>query len=136
LPATADPLFSFRVQLETRVRKNHPLRKIKEMIDFDFIYKEVEKTYGKNGNVSVPPPVILKLMLLLILYNVRSERELMDTLPERLDWLWFLGFTIESSIPDHSVLSKARKPSSTSSNGSSCSVLRQNWSTARRSSWT
>ena len=97
------------MQLETRVRKNHPLRKIKELVDFDFIYKEVEKTYGKNGNVSVPPPVILKLMLLLILYNVRSERELMDTLPERLDWLWFLGLTIESPIPDHSVLSKARK---------------------------
>ena len=108
-PPPNDPFFSFNVQLETRVRKDHPLRKIKEMIDFDFIYKEVEKTYGKNGNVSVPPPVILKLMLLLILYNVRSERELMDTLPERLDWLWFLGLTIESPIPDHSVLSKARK---------------------------
>ncbi|MEI9479929.1 MAG: IS1182 family transposase, partial [Deltaproteobacteria bacterium] len=54
--------------LETRVRKDHPLRKIKELVDFDFIYKEVEKTYGKNGNLSVPPPVILKLMLLLILY--------------------------------------------------------------------
>jgi len=108
-PPPNDPLFSFSVQLETRVRKDHPLRKIKELVDFDFIYKEVEKTYGKNGNVSVPPPVILKLMLLLILYNVRSERELMDTLPERLDWLWFLGLTIESSIPDHSVLSKARR---------------------------
>ena len=108
-PPPNDPLFSFNVQLETRVRKDHPLRKIKELVDFDFIYKEVEKTYGKKGNVSVPPPVILKLMLLLILYNVRSERELMETLPERLDWLWFLGFTIESSIPDHSVLSKARK---------------------------
>ena len=47
-------------------------------------------------------------MLLLVLYNVRSERELMDTLPERLDWLWFLGLTIESPIPDHSILSKAR----------------------------
>ena len=35
---------------------------------------------GTKGNVSVPPPVILKLMLLL-LYNVRSERELMETLP-------------------------------------------------------
>ena len=103
-----DPLFSFNVQIESRVRKDHPLRKIKELIDLDFIYKEVEKTYGTNGNVSVPPPVILKLMLLLILYNVRSERELMDTLPERLDWLWFLGLTIESPIPDHSVLSKAR----------------------------
>jgi transposase len=108
-PPPNDPLFSFYVQLETRVRKDHPLRKIKELIDFDFIYDEVRKTYGEKGNVSVPPPVILKLMLLLILYNVRSERELMETLPERLDWLWFLGFTIESPIPDHSVLSKARK---------------------------
>jgi transposase len=108
-PPPNDPLFSFHVQLETRVRKDHPLRKIKELIDFDFIYKEVEKNYGRKGNVSVPPPVILKLMLLLVLYNVRSERELMDTLPERLDWLWFLGLTIESPIPDHSVLSKARK---------------------------
>lgn len=107
-PPANDPLFSVNVQLETRVRKDHPLRKIKELVDFDFIYKEVEKTYGRNGNLSVPPPVILKLMLLLILYNVRSERELMDTLPERLDWLWFLGLTIESPVPDHSILSKAR----------------------------
>lgn len=108
-PPPNDPLFSFNVQLETRVRKDHPLRRIAELVDFEFIYKEVEKTYGKNGNVSVPPPVILKLMFLLVFYNVRSERELMDTLPERLDWLWFLGLTIESAIPDHSVLSKARK---------------------------
>src|SRR5208283_2118357 len=108
-PPPNDPLFSYNIQLETRVRKDHPLRKIKERVDFDFIYREVEKTYGTNGNVSVPPPVVLKLMLLLILYNVRSERELMETLPERLDWLWFLGYTIESPVPDHSVLSKARK---------------------------
>ena len=60
------------------------MRKIKELIDFDFIYREVEKTYGKKGNVSVPPPVVLKLMLLLVLYNVRSERELMETLPRKV----------------------------------------------------
>ncbi len=47
-------------------------------------------TYGKNGNVSIPPPAVLKLMFLFFFYNVRSERELMETLPERLDWLWFL----------------------------------------------
>ena len=105
-PPPNDPPFSFNIQLETRVRKDHPLRRIAELVDFEFIYKEVEKTYGKNGNVSVPPPVILKLMFLLVSYNVRSERELMETLPERLDWLWFLGLTIESSVPDHSVLSK------------------------------
>ena len=95
--------------LEKRIRANHPLRKIDEVINFDFSYAEVKNKYGENGNVSVPPPVILKLMLLLVLYDVRSERELMDTLPERLDWLWFLGFDLESDIPNHSVLSKARK---------------------------
>jgi len=101
-------LFVTNFNLEKRVREDHILRKIKEKIDFDFAYKEVEDTYGQNGNVSVPPPVILKMMLLLILYNVRSERELMMTIPERLDWLWFLGYDLNHDIPDHSVLSKAR----------------------------
>ena len=101
-------LFVTNFSLEKRVRKDHILRKIKDKIDFNFAYKEVEDTYGQNGNVSVPPPVILKMMLLLILYNVRSERELMMTIPERIDWLWFLGYDLDYDIPDHSVLSKAR----------------------------
>ena len=94
--------------LEQRVRPNHPLRQVRQLVDFDFIYQEVAPTYGANGNVSVPPPVILKLLLLLVFYNVRSERELMATLPERLDWLWFIGLDLDDDIPDHSVLSKAR----------------------------
>jgi len=101
-------MFLYNIYLENRVRKDHPLRKIKEIIDFNFIYKEVEDKYGKNGNVSVPPAIILKLIFLFFFYNVRSERELMETVPERIDWLWFLGYTLESTIPDHSVLSKAR----------------------------
>jgi transposase len=105
---TQHKLFYTDFQLESRIRQNHPLRKIAKTIDFNFAYEAVADCYGKNGNVSVPPPVILKLMLLLIFYNVRSERELISTLPERLDWLWFLGYDLDSSIPDHSVLSKAR----------------------------
>lgn len=101
-------LFYHQVNLGQRVPKDHTLRRIQEKIDFDFVYGEVKGTYGDNGNVSVPPPVILKLMLLLILYNVRSERELMETIPVRLDWLWFLGYDLDSEIPNHSVLSKAR----------------------------
>jgi transposase len=101
-------LFYHQINLEQRVPPNHTLRKIQERIDFEFVYGEVKDTYGDNGNVSIPPPVILKMMLLLVLYNVRSERELMDTLPLRLDWLWFLGYDLDSEIPNHSVLSKAR----------------------------
>ena len=102
-------LFHFGVNLDKRIRSNHPLRKVNELVDFHFVYDEVKSFYGHNGNESVPPPVILKLMLLLVFYNVRSERELMETLPERMDWLWFLGYDLDSTIPNHSVLSKARK---------------------------
>ena len=101
-------LFINGFNLDKRIRKDHILRKISENIDFDFIYKEVEDTYGINGNTSVPPPVILKIMLLFFLYDIRSERELMEIIPERLDWLWFLGYDLEDEIPNHSVLSKAR----------------------------
>jgi transposase len=101
-------LFYTSFNLDKRIRPNHPLRKVAKSIDFDFVSDEVEHLYGYNGNVSVPPPVILKLLVLLMLYNVRSEREMMDTLPERLDWLWFLGYDLDSEIPHHSVLSKAR----------------------------
>lgn len=108
-PEPQENLFIPGFSLDSRMRKNHPLRAIARTIDFEFIYGEVKDKYGNNGNVSVPPVVILKLMLLLVAYNVRSERELMETLPERLDWLWFLGYDLDSAIPDHSVLSKARK---------------------------
>jgi len=107
-PKVQNKLFYTAINLEQRVRKNHILRKVKRNIDFEFIYNEVKDTYGFNGNESVAPPIILKMMLLLIFYNVRSERELVLTIPERIDWLWFLEYDIDDDIPNHSVLSKAR----------------------------
>lgn len=104
-----EKLFYEGFSLEERVRKDHPLRAIKRAVDFDFIYQEVADEYRYNGNVSVPPSIILKLMFLLFFYDVPSERELIATIPERLDWLWFLGYNLDDKAPDHSVLSKARK---------------------------
>jgi len=66
---------SFRVRCLSGTAGPHKPspQEIKELIDFSFMYSEVKEAYGENGNVSVPPPVILKLMLLLVFYNVRSE---------------------------------------------------------------
>lgn len=101
-------LFSYQVDLDRRVRDDHPLRAIRAAVDFSFVRQEVARCYGYNGNESVDPEVILKLMFVLFFDNVKSERELMRMLPERLDYLWFLGFGLDDGIPDHSVLSKAR----------------------------
>jgi transposase len=101
-------LFNYAVNLEKRVRANHPLRKVKEVIDFGFVREEVAHCYGKKGNESVAPEVILKMMFLLFFDDIKSERELMEVIGERLDYLWFLDYGLDEKIPDHSVLSKAR----------------------------
>jgi transposase len=109
LPAeTEQPLFSYCVQLERRIHAGHPLRRLRKVLDLSFVAPAVQHCYGKSGNVSVDPQVIMKMMLLLFYYNIPSERELMEQIPERLDFLWFLGYDLESVIPNHSVLSKAR----------------------------
>jgi transposase len=96
------------VNLEKRVRSNNPLRALKA-IDFGFVRKRVVGFYGKDGHESEDPIVIIKLMLLLFMDNISSERELMRIVAERLDYLWFLEFDLDDEIPNHSVLSKARK---------------------------
>ena len=74
---TQKNLFSYHVDLDKRVRPDHPLRKINATVDFNFVRREVASQYGYNGNVSVDPAVILKMMFLLFLDDVASERELM-----------------------------------------------------------
>jgi len=101
-------LFNYAVNLEKRVRANHPLRQVKALIDFSFAREEVAHCYGRNGNESVPPEAILKMMFLLFFDDIKSERELMEVIGERLDYLWFLDYSLDEKIPDHSVLSKAR----------------------------
>ncbi len=102
-------LFSYSVQLESRIPAQHYLRKIKKALDLSFVRAEVQEVYGYNGNESVDPEVIVKLMALLFLDDISSERELLRMLPYRLDYLWFLDYGLDDAIPDHSVLSKARR---------------------------
>ncbi len=109
-PKKTEPkLFYHGVSLERRMPNDDPLRKIKQLVDFDFIRSQVADSYGTNGNQSVDPAVILKLMFLLFYENVKSERALMRKLPLRMDWLWFCDYDLDEDTPDHSVLSKARK---------------------------
>ena len=105
---TEPKLFYHGLSLERRMPKDDPLRKIKQLVDFNFIRSQVADLYGNNGNLSIDPAVILKLMFLLFYENVKSERALMRKLPLRMDWLWFCDYDLDEDTPDHSVLSKAR----------------------------
>jgi len=106
---TEPKLFYHGVSLNRRLPQDHPLRRIDQLVDFSFIRSKVADLYGTVGNPSVDPAVILKLMFLTYYENVNSERALMSQLPLRLDWLWFCGYDIDDTTPDHSVISKARR---------------------------
>ena len=108
-PSRRQPaLFSYHIDLEHRLGADHLLRKVSATLDLSFVIPTVRHCYGRSGNVSLDPRVIVKLLLLLFLYDIPSERELMEQVRARLDFLWFLGFDLDTEIPDHSVLSKAR----------------------------
>lgn len=95
--------------LGARIPADHLLRKVAQSVDLTFVNDAVEGKYGAVGRQSIPPTRIMKLLLLLVIYNVPSERALFRDLPMRIDWLWFLGYDLSSKLPNHSVLSKARK---------------------------
>jgi hypothetical protein len=105
------PIWSYRVNLDKGVRSDHPLRLINEVLDLSFVRGQVAHTYGRRGNKSVPPEVILRMMLLLFLEDIKSERELMRIIPERLDYLWFLGYGLEFRCVAPSLLLRKRSNS-------------------------
>jgi len=95
--------------LGVRIPKEHLLRQISQSLDLSFVNQAVEDRYGAVGHEAIPPTRIMKFLLLLVLYNVPGERALFRDLPMRIDWLWFLGYDLSSALPNHSILSKARK---------------------------
>lgn len=104
-----EQLFYTAFSLDQRIGPDNRLRQINDAVDFSFVRPAVSHLYGLVGNPSIDPIVLLKLMLISFLENIPGERELMRRLPERLDWLWFCQYDLDSTLPNHSVLSKARR---------------------------
>jgi hypothetical protein len=71
--ARQNELWGEPVNLARRIPADHPLRKLRERVQLDFVREEVAGSYGRKGNVSVDPVVVLKMMLLLF-SRQRAER--------------------------------------------------------------
>jgi transposase len=103
-------MFSY-VSLEERVPQDHPLRRIREMVDgiLRAMVKEFDGLYAKTGRPSVPPERLLRAVLLQIFYSVRSERLLMEQLHYNLLFRWFVGLEMDEPVWNHAVFSKNRE---------------------------
>ncbi|MHC2486673.1 transposase [Sinorhizobium meliloti] len=102
-------LFSY-VDLEDRVRKDHPLRAIRQIVNDALVSLERDfaALYSPIGRPSTAPEKLLRAMLLQAFYSIRSERLLMERLEYDLLFRWFVDLGIDDPAWDHSVFSKNR----------------------------
>lgn len=108
--ATAKQIKLHLVTIESLVPEKHLLRKVERLVDFSFIYREVEECYcHNNGRPSIDPVVIVKYLLIGFLYGIESERRIEQEIQVNMAYRWFLGLDIDEPVPDHSTISYNRK---------------------------
>ena len=103
-------LFSY-VDVERRVRTDHPLRAIRSLVNetLEALTGEFAALYAtRTGRPSIPPEMLLRAMLLQAFYTIRSERQLMERLEFDLLFRWFVGLSADEPAWDHSTFSKNR----------------------------
>jgi transposase len=95
---------------EARVPKTHPLRAIKRMADgaLASLSPVFDRMYAQGGRPSIPPERLLKSMLLIALYSVRSERHFCEQLDYNLLFRWFLDMDMVEEGFDPSAFSHNR----------------------------
>ena len=99
-------LFSY-VDLEARVRGDHPLRTIREIANaaLNDLSREFAALYTDFGRPSIAPEKLLRAMLLQAFYGIRSERQLMERVEFDLLFRWFVGLGVDDPVWDHSTSS-------------------------------
>jgi transposase len=105
-----DELFSYG-SLENRIPKQHPLRPIRDMADdalgkLDGRFNEI---YNGDGRRSIPPERLMRSLLLMMLYSIRSERMLMEQLEYNLLFRWFVGLSANEPVWHATVFTKNRE---------------------------
>lgn len=107
--AIAGSLFSY-VDLEKRIRPDHPLRVIREIVNATLVTlsPEFDLLYSPDGRVSIPPERLLRALLLQAFYSIRSERQLVERIEFDLLFRWFVGLGVDDPVWDATTFTKNR----------------------------
>jgi transposase len=105
-----ESMFSY-VPLEGRISADHPLRKIRFLVDEAL--KRLEPMFGQmyseRGRPSIAPERLIRAQLLMALYSIRSETQLMEQIDFNLLYRWFVGLGMDEAVWETSVFSKNRE---------------------------
>ena len=97
------------INLEEMIPQDHFLRVIDKCFDWNFVYEEVEKQYSAFGRPSIDPVVLFKIHILKFLFHEDSLRRTYETLRYNNLYRWFIGYSLNEEVPDHSTYSQNYK---------------------------
>ncbi|MDQ3430076.1 MAG: IS1182 family transposase, partial [Actinomycetota bacterium] len=97
------------LSLEELVPEDHFYRRLEARLDLSFVRELVGPLYANGGRPSVDPVVFFKLQLVMFFEDIRSERQLMGVVSDRLSLRWYLGYDLFEPLPDHSSLTRIRE---------------------------
>lgn len=105
-----EAVFSY-VSAEQRISQEHPLRAIREMVNRGLSEMDLhfEALYARRGRPSIAPEKLVRALLLMILYSIRSERQLMEQINYNMLFRWFVGLTMDEEVWDATVFTKNRE---------------------------
>jgi transposase len=102
-------MFSY-LSPESRVRKDHPLRAVRVMVDEVLVQlsRRLDTMYARVGRPSIAPEKLLRAQLLQMLYSIRSERLLIEEMDYNLLFRWFVGLNADEEVWDATTFTKNR----------------------------
>lgn len=62
------------LDIDSIIPQGHLLRRIKNCVNFDFIYEKAAPYYSNVGRKSIDPVILIKMLLIGYLYGIKSER--------------------------------------------------------------
>ncbi len=88
------------VSIDSLVPPRHPLREMKPVVDgiLQELSPVFSSMYAADGRPSVPPERLLKSMVLMALYGVRSERLFCEQLGYNMLFRWFLDMDMTDKV--------------------------------------
>lgn len=94
--------------IEALVPKDHVLRKIEKVMDYDWVYERIEPYYcHENGRPGTDPVVLIKMVLIQHLFGIASLRQTYREIQVNLAYRWFLGYGLLDEIPHFATVSYA-----------------------------
>lgn len=96
------------VDVDALVPKDHLLRKIENVMDYEWLYARLSPYYcTDNGRPGADPVVLIKMVLLQHLYGIPSLRQTYRETQVNIAYRWFLGYSLLDEIPHFATVSYA-----------------------------